>query len=120
MGGSSTTEIAVLEANKTWIEVTKSSAKSKIVPGTWVFRRKRTPDGEIKKYKARFCCRGDLMEAEESTYAPVVHWPTVRIVLTLAMLFGWVTCSIDFDSAFVQAQLKDPVWIHLPRGFRSS
>ena len=113
-------EIAVLEANHTWVKVAKSSAKSKIVPGTWVFCRKRTPDGEIKKYKARFCCRGDLMETEENTYAPVVHWPTVRIVLTLGMLFGWVTCSIDFDSAFVQAQLKDPVWIHVPRGFRSS
>jgi hypothetical protein len=113
-------EIAVLEANNTWSEVTKSSAKTKIVPGTWVFRRKRTPDGEIKKYKARFCCRGDLMEEQENTYAPVVHWPTVRIVLTLAMLLGWETCSIDFDSAFVQAALKDPVWVQVPRGFRSS
>jgi hypothetical protein len=113
-------EIAVLEANNTWKEVTKSSANGKIIPGTWVFRRKRTPDGEVKKYKARFCCRGDLMDDEQSTYAPVVHWPTVRVLLTLAMIFGWITCSIDFDSAFVQAELKDPVWIHVPRGFRSS
>jgi hypothetical protein len=35
------------------------------------------------------------------------------------MLMGWKTCSIDFDSAFVQASLKDPVWIHVPRGFKS-
>jgi hypothetical protein len=39
-------EIAVLEANNTWIKVTKSSAQSKIIPGTWVFCRKRTPDVE--------------------------------------------------------------------------
>jgi hypothetical protein len=112
-------EIAVLEANNTWIEVLKSSAKGKIIPGTWVFRRKRTPDGEIKKYKARFCCRGDLLDDESNTFAPVVHWPTVRVLLILALIFGWETCSIDFDSAFVQASLKDPVWIHVPRGFRS-
>jgi hypothetical protein len=110
-------EIAVLEANHTWIEVTKSSAQTKIIPCTWVFCRKRTPDGEIKKYKARFCCHGDLMEDKQNTYAPVVHWPTVRILITLAMIFGWVTCSIDFDSAFVQASLIDPVWIHVPRRF---
>jgi hypothetical protein len=113
-------EIAVLEANNTWKEVTKASARGKIIPGTWVFRRKRTPDGAIKKYKARFCCRGDLLDDEQNTFAPVVHWPTVQILLTLAMIFGWITCSIDFDSAFVQAKLKDPVWVHVPRGFRSS
>jgi hypothetical protein len=33
-------EVAVLEANKTWVEVPKSSAKGKIIPGTWIFRRK--------------------------------------------------------------------------------
>ena len=27
---------------------------------------------------------------------------------------------MDFANAFVQAKLKNPVWIHLPRGFRST
>ena len=31
-----------------------------------------------------------------------------------------MTCTIDFVNAFVQAVLTTPVWIHLPRGFRSS
>jgi hypothetical protein len=107
-------KIAVLEANNNWVEVLKSSAKGKIIPGIWVFCRKRMPDGEIKKYKACFCCRGDLLDDESNTFAPVVHWPTVRVLLILALIFGWETCSIDFDSAFVQALLKDPVWIHVP------
>jgi hypothetical protein len=114
-------KIAVLEANHTWQEVTKSSAKTKIIPGTWVFRLKCTPDGEIKKYKARYCCQGDLLEDGQNTYAPVVHWAsTIRLLHTIAMIMGWITCSIVFDSAFVQASLKDPVWIHVPRGFQSS
>jgi hypothetical protein len=41
-------------------------------------------------------------------------------MLVFALTFGWVTCSIDFASAFVQAKLKEPVWIHLPRGFKSA
>jgi hypothetical protein len=36
------------------------------------------------------------------------------------MILNWKTCSIDFDSAFVQASLVDPVWVHLPRGFQSA
>ena len=114
-------EIASLEKNGTWIEVNASIAKSRILPGTWVFRRKRTPDGEISKYKARYCVRGDLEEGEPETFAPVVAWSSVRLfLLVLSLTLNWDTCSIDFSSAFVQAKLQDPVWIHLPRGFQSS
>jgi hypothetical protein len=60
------------------------------------------------------------MEEESNTHAPAVYWPTVHILLIIAMLFRWETYSIDFDSVFVQALLKDPVWIHVPCGFGSS
>jgi hypothetical protein len=112
-------EVASLEKNGTWKEVSILEAKTKILPGTWVFRRKRSPDGEITKYKARYCVRGDLEEGEPETYAPVVAWSSVRLFLVLSLTLGWQTCSIDFSSAFVQANLTDPVWIHMPRGFKS-
>jgi hypothetical protein len=40
--------------------------------------------------------------------------------LVFALTFGWVTSSIDFSAAFVQATREEPVWIHLPRGFQSA
>lgn len=113
-------EITSLEKNGTWIEVDASDAKTKILPCTWVFRRKRTPDGEISKFKARYCVRGDLEEGEPETFAPVVAWSSVRLFLVLSLTLNWDTSSIDFSSAFVQAKLQDPVWIHLPRGFQSA
>jgi hypothetical protein len=113
-------EIRELESHGTWDEVPITDAKTKIIPGTWVFRRKRTPDGEIRKYKARYCCRGDLEEGDFETYAPVVAWSSVRLFLVLSMTLGWTTCSIDFSNAFVQARLKNPVWIHLPRGWTTA
>jgi hypothetical protein len=36
------------------------------------------------------------------------------------MLMNWVTVSVDFSNAFVQAKLDDPIWMHLPRGFKSN
>ena len=114
-------EIESLEKNATWSVVDKAEATSKILPGTWVFRRKRTPDGSISKYKARYCVRGDLEDdTGQEKFAPVVAWSTVRLFLTLSLTLKWETCTIDFSSAFVQAPLHDPVWIHLPRGFQSS
>ena len=115
---AATKEIVNLEKNGTWKEVGIEDAKTKILPGTWVFRRKRSPDGEITKYKARYCVRGDLEEGEPETYAPVVAWSSVRLFLVLSLTLGWATCSIDFTSAFVQAHLAIPVWIYMPRGFK--
>jgi hypothetical protein len=36
------------------------------------------------------------------------------------MMTSWETCSIDFSNAFVQANLKGPIWIHIPHGFRTA
>jgi hypothetical protein len=108
------TEIKSLEKNGTWKEVPITDAKTRILPGPWVFRRKRTPDGTISKYKARYCVRGDLQETEQEMFAPVVAWSTVQLFLVLSLTLAWQTCTIDFSSAFVQARLADPVWIHLP------
>ena len=120
MGAAAKDEAASLEKNGTWVEVdTADDAKTKVLPGTWVFKRKRSPDGEITKYKARYCVRGDLEEGEPETFAPVVAWSSVRLFLVLSMTLNLDTCSIDFGSAFVQARLTDPVWIHTPRGFQT-
>ena len=115
-------EIKELEGKGTWREVSVRDVPSgeTILPGTWVFRRKRTPDGTIKKYKGRYCVRGDLQVGNFETFAPVVAFSTVRLFLILSLKFKWCTCSIDFSNAFVQAKLKSSVWIHLPRGFRST
>jgi hypothetical protein len=114
-------ELSALTKQGTWDVVPKSEATSPILPGTWVFRRKRTPDGTIKKLKGRYCVRGDLEEhgTAAENYAPVCSWSSVRTFLVLCITINWVTCSIDFDNAFVQAPLKKPVWIHVPRGFKS-
>jgi hypothetical protein len=113
-------EITQLESKGTWVEVDASQAMSKIIPGTWTFKLKRRPDGTVKKYKAHYCVRGDLQEGTDVTYAPVVSFRSVRIFLVIKLLIQWETCTVDFDNAFVQATLDTPVWIHPPRGFRST
>ena len=86
----------------------------------WVFRRKRHPDGMVKKYKVRYCIRGDLQEGEFKTYSPVDLWATIQICLILALTLSWQIVCVDFSNAFVQADLKDKVWIHIPHSFPST
>ncbi len=60
-----------------------------------------------------------MEEGDPEMYAPVVAWSSVRLFLILAMTLNWLTCSIDISSAFVQAKLNKPIWIHLLHSFQS-
>ena len=113
-------EIASLEKKGTWEEVPIDQAQGTILPGTWVFRRKRAPTGHVIKHKGRYCVRGDLQEILDDTFAPVVAWSTIHMVLVFAVTQDWPLICVDFSNAFVQAKLNIPVWIHLPRGYKST
>jgi len=96
-------EITSLESKEAWDEVFTNEARTRILPGTCEFRRKRNPDGMISKFKAQYCVRGDLQEDDSPTYDPVVAWSLVRIFSVIKMTMSWYTCSINFSNAFVQA-----------------
>ena len=115
-------EIADLEKHKTWRLVKRSTLPkdTNVLPGTWAFKIKRLPDGTLRKFKARFCVRGDKqIEGIDyfEKYAPVVSWSTVRLVMSIALQRGWATKQIDFENAFVQATLKEDVYIRCPPMF---
>ena len=109
----------------TWKEISRSSVPDgkRVLGGTWVFKRKRTPEGVITKYKARFCVRGDQqVEGEDyfETYAPVTMWSTVRTMFTLSLICNLTTVQVDYTNAFAQAKLKEEVYIEIPKGFQPS
>ncbi len=85
-------EIATLEALNAWevVEYDPSSMPN-VIRLTWSFKCKRYPDGLVKKFKACFCARGD-MQLEEidffETYAPVVLWTMIHLMLILEVLLG--------------------------------
>ncbi len=95
-----------------------------VLPSTWAFKVKRYPDGSVKKFKARFCARGDRqLEGIDyfETWAPVVQWSTIRLVLTLAVKLGFTSAQCDITAAFIHALLPDDeeVYIKQPCGFRT-
>jgi len=50
-------EIATLEASDAWSVIDRLDHH--VIASTWAFKCKRYPDGLIKKFKARFCAKGD-------------------------------------------------------------
>ena len=114
-------EIEELEAHGTWTVIERKPGMN-VLPGTWAMRIKRYPDGRKKKVKARWCARGDRqIEGVDyhEKYAPVVSWTTVRLLLSLSIQQGWATKQADFSNAFVQATLKEDVYMELPQMFEA-
>jgi hypothetical protein len=51
------------------------------------------------------------------TYTPVTSWPTVRLILTMAMIRGWHTKQLDFVLPFTQAPVEiDNLYMQVPQG----
>ncbi len=94
-----------------------------IVNAVWSFKCKRTPTGMLVKHKARLCAHGGQQTKGVTftdTYSPVVNWFTLRTLLTLSLIKGWHSHSIDFVLAFPQADIKSNVYMRLPFGFHVS
>jgi hypothetical protein len=71
----------------------------------------------VKKFKARFCVRGDQQKEGIDffeTWSPVVQWTTVRSMMILAANQELVT------AAFVHAELKpgEDIYVRQPAGFK--
>ena len=94
-----------------------------VISSTWALKVKRYPDGSVKKFKARFCARGDQQKEGIDffeTWSPVVQWSTIRIVMILTALRGWKSVQCDITAAFIHALLKpgEEIYVHQPRGFK--
>ncbi len=105
-------------------EVVPRNPGMNVLPSPWAFTEKRFPDGSIKKFKARFCAHGDRqLEGIDyfETWAPVIQWSTIQIVLILSLKLGWVSAQCDITAAFIHALLPadEEIYVEQPRGFRT-
>ena len=86
------------------------------------FKIKRFTDGLIKKFKARFCVSGDQQIEGINffkTYAPVVQWTTVRLMLILEVLLDLKSKQGNITAAFLHVDLGEgeDVYVKMRRGF---
>jgi hypothetical protein len=81
------------------------SPRTRYLDLIWRYRRKRRPDGPLKKYKARLCVNDSRqiqgIDYTES-FAPVVQWSTIRMVNTMPDMHSLKGKKIDFTQAFPQ------------------
>ena len=74
-------------------------------------------------YKARLVAQGFLQRPGidyDEVFAPVVRFESVRTVLSLAAKLKLLVHHLDVNSAFLNGELKENVYIHQPTGYAKS
>jgi hypothetical protein len=114
-------ELRSLDQHKTWEVVDRPSDRTKkILPCHWVYRVKTDKDNQPEKFKARLVAGGNRQREGHDyfdTYAPVIGYATLRILLTIAAVLGWIVKQIDIKTAFLNGDLNEELYMFLPPGF---
>lgn len=78
-------------------QIVPRPGKLPVYPSKWVLKVKRGPNGSITKYKASLVFRGDRENISTlDTYAPVIDFALVRLVLSIAVQRNYKVGQLDF------------------------
>ena len=90
------------------------------IPSVWSMQRKRDlTTNEITKYKARLNVHGGKQTFGVNyfeTYAPVVTWFAIRLMIVIGITFNWSMRQVDFIMAYPQAPIECDLYMDLPQG----
>jgi hypothetical protein len=113
--------------NASWVknnvlQIEKRQPRTRSLGFKWVFKIKEAIDGSVSRFKARICALGNLQRVGfdyDETFAPVVRYSTLRILLALSAVRGYVVHQMDVDTAFLYGLMPadTPIYLDLPQGY---
>ena len=106
-------------SNQTWSVVDLPPGR-KAIGCRWVYRIKYTSTGEIDKYKARLVAKGYSQARGidfDETFAPVVKFNSIRILLAFAAQYDLEIHQMDVKSAYLNGDLVEEIYMEQPEGF---
>jgi hypothetical protein len=85
-----------------------------------VVKIKHATDGSIEKNKARFVAHGFSQKEGidyDETFAPVARYTSIRTIISLTSVLGWKLHQMDVNTAFLNGQVEEELYIEQPEGF---
>lgn len=94
----------------------------RVLRAVWSHRRKTTPTGQVYRHRSRICVDGSQQTYGvdyKETYAPVVSWTSVRVMMIMSIIFDMKSRQVDYVQAFPQATLgpDEHIFMEIPDGF---
>jgi hypothetical protein len=82
-------------------------------------RKRDLTTNKVKSHKAQLNLHGSKkvfgMNYFE-TYAPVVTWFAIRLMIIFGIIFSWSLRQVDFIMAYPQAPVEIDIYMELPQG----
>ena len=107
--------------NHTW-DLVAHPRDAKVIGCKWVFAHKYDENGNICRYKARLVARGYLQTHGvdyDQTYAPVASMNSIRVFLAVCCKRGYAIKQFDVETAFLNGDLEETVFMQPPEGIRT-
>ena len=111
-------ELASLASKGVFLPTILPQGKS-VIDTRWVFALKYK-NGEIARFKARLVAKGFEQIAGidfDQTFSPVARMASLRLVLALSAIYRFEVHQMDVDTAFLNADLEEEVYIRAPEGY---
>ena len=115
-------EYDALVENHTW-DIVYVPKDQKVLKGKWVYKIKRSNEGTISRYKARWVAKGfeqrEGIDYEE-TFSPVAKSCSIRILFALAAYYGWFIEHLDAVTAYLNSDIDVLLYVELPDGYKQA
>ncbi|SCO78461.1 related to retrotransposon HobS hobase [Fusarium oxysporum] len=106
-----------------WREVQRGEAAGKeLLDCMWVYVYKFDKHEWFTECKARLVIQGDQQakSAHEDTYASTLAGRSFRTLMAIAAHFDLELIQYDIINAFINAKLKQDVYMQMPRGYQKA
>ena len=111
-------EIGQLEKLGTWV-IEDLPKGHNTIPCSAMLKEKCGLDGEITSYRVRIVAGGHRQVEgvnHSETFSSVAKMPTVQVILANAATQDWEIEHVDVKSAYLNATLKETIYMKLPQG----
>ena len=108
-------ELKAMLSTRTWDLVSRPAGR-KVIKCRWVFKIKEE-DGLVTRYKARLVACGYSQVPGidfDETYSPVLRYASLRALLAYSATKHLKLYSLDFDNAYLNAEIKEEIYMDLP------
>ena len=106
----------------TWEETT-APAEANILPCHWVLKVKRDAMNNVERFKARLVVGGNHQQEGvdfDKVFAPTSRYSTLRVFLALVAVENLEMHGLDVETAFLNGDLEEEVYMHPPKFFQSA
>jgi hypothetical protein len=100
-------------------ELVERPADVNVITCRWILKVKLDSNNLPVKYKARIVAR-EFQQLHgidyNDTFAPVVKYKSIRMLLTLAAFYRMSIDQLDYTTAFLNADLPESIYMEQPEG----